>query len=101
EMGNTVTCVDIDENKINGLKQGRIPIYEPGLEEMVVESYQAGRLLFTTSLEEATARANVHFIAVGTPAGEDGSADMQYVLAAARSLGQLMNSEYNVVVDKS
>lgn len=101
EMGNHVTCVDIDEKKIEGLKQGRVPIYEPGLEEMVEESYQAERLSFTTSLEEATARSHVHFIAVGTPSGEDGSADMQYVLAAARSLGQRMSHEYNVVVDKS
>lgn len=101
EMGNTVTCVDIDEAKIDGLKNGVLPIYEPGLEEMVLENYKEDRLHFTTSLKEAAATANIHFIAVGTPPGEDGSADLQYVLAVARELGQYMQAGYNVVVDKS
>ncbi len=101
EMGNTVTCVDIDEGKIEGLKQGRLPIYEPGLEEMVLENYREQRLHFTTELAEAAAAADIHFIAVGTPPGEDGSADLQYVLAVARELGQTIQQEYNIIVDKS
>ncbi len=101
EMGNSVTCVDIDEAKIEGLKKGILPIYEPGLEEMVLENYKEERLRFTTSLKEATATATIHFIAVGTPPGEDGSADLQYVLAVAKELGQYMQADYNVVVDKS
>ncbi|MCW8917895.1 MAG: UDP-glucose/GDP-mannose dehydrogenase family protein [Gammaproteobacteria bacterium] len=101
EMGNSVTCVDIDEAKIAGLKNGVLPIYEPGLEEMVLENYREERLRFTTSLEEAAASATIHFIAVGTPPGEDGAADLQYVLAVARELGRHMQADYNVVVDKS
>lgn len=101
EMGHTVTCVDIDARKIAGLKNGILPIYEPGLEEMVEKNFKEGRLHFTTSLQEATQGANVFFIAVGTPPGEDGSADLQYVLAVARELGQHMTADYNVVVDKS
>lgn len=101
EMGHTVTCVDIDARKIDGLKNGILPIYEPGLEEMVEKNFKEGRLRFTTSLQEAAQGANVFFIAVGTPPGEDGSADLQYVLAVARELGQYMSADYNVVVDKS
>jgi len=101
EMGNTVTCVDIDEAKIEGLKKGVLPIYEPGLEEMVLENFREGRLHFTTSIKDAVADADIHFIAVGTPPGEDGSADLQYVLAVAKELGQHMQADYNVVVDKS
>jgi UDPglucose 6-dehydrogenase len=101
EMGNTVTCVDIDEAKIEGLKNGVLPIYEPGLEEMVLENYREERLRFTTSIKEAAATATIHFIAVGTPPGEDGSADLQYVLAVAKELGRHMQAPYNVVVDKS
>jgi len=101
EMGNTVTCVDIDEAKIEGLKNGVLPIYEPGLEEMVLENFREGRLSFTTSIKEAVADADIHFIAVGTPPGEDGSADLQYVLSVAKELGQYMQAGYNVVVDKS
>ncbi|GAB4291851.1 MAG: UDP-glucose/GDP-mannose dehydrogenase family protein [Thiohalomonadaceae bacterium] len=101
EMGHDVTCVDIDVRKIENLKQGILPIYEPGLEEMVEKNYREGRLHFTTSLAEATQNATVHFIAVGTPPGEDGSADLQYVLAVARELGQTMVAPYNIVVDKS
>ncbi|HEY0633894.1 MAG TPA: UDP-glucose/GDP-mannose dehydrogenase family protein [Gammaproteobacteria bacterium] len=101
EMGHTVTCVDIDSAKIEGLKRGKLPIYEPGLEELVLSNYKEGRLKFTTSLAEAVKEATVHFIAVGTPPGEDGSADLQYVLAVAKELGQSMVQPYNVVVDKS
>ncbi|MEW6646160.1 MAG: UDP-glucose/GDP-mannose dehydrogenase family protein [Pseudomonadota bacterium] len=101
EMGHDVTCVDIDVRKIENLKQGVLPIYEPGLEEMVEKNYREGRLHFTTSLAEAAKNATVHFIAVGTPPGEDGSADLQYVLAVARELGQTMVAPYNIVVDKS
>jgi len=100
EMGNTVTCVDIDTNKIENLKRGILPIYEPGLEELVENNFKEGRLRFTTSLPEAMAEANVYFIAVGTPPGEDGSADLQYVLGVARDIGRHM-SDYSVIVDKS
>jgi UDPglucose 6-dehydrogenase len=100
QMGNTVTCVDIDEAKIERLKQGIIPIYEPGLEEMVLENYKHKTLHFTTDIESAIANSKISFIAVGTPMGEDGSADLQYVLAVAKSIGQHMQ-DYMVVVDKS
>ncbi len=100
EMGNTVTCVDIDESKIDKLKQGQIPIYEPGLEAVVENNFREKRLHFTTSLAEAMATSNVHFIAVGTPPGEDGSADLKYVLAVAREIGRHLH-DYCVVVDKS
>ncbi len=100
EMGNKVFCVDVDQAKIAGLKQGQLPIYEPGLEPMVLRNQQEGRLLFTTSLEEAMQNSNIFFIAVGTPPGEDGSADLKYVQAVAREIGQLM-TDYCVIVDKS
>ena len=100
QMGNTVTCVDIDEKKIESLKQGQVPIYEPGLEDMVLENYKNGTLHFTTDAKEAIANTAISFIAVGTPMGEDGSADLQYVLAVAKSIGQHMQ-KYMVVVDKS
>jgi UDPglucose 6-dehydrogenase len=101
EMGNTVTCVDVDKGKIDRLKQGLLPIYEPGLDTLVEQNYAEGRLHFTTSLPEAMLDADVYFIAVGTPPGEDGSADLQYVLAVAREIGQNMRHPYSVVVDKS
>ncbi|MCK9532302.1 MAG: UDP-glucose/GDP-mannose dehydrogenase family protein [Gammaproteobacteria bacterium] len=101
EMGNTVTCVDVDKAKIDRLKQGLLPIYEPGLDTLVEQNYAEGRLHFTTSLPEAMLDADVYFIAVGTPPGEDGSADLQYVLAVAREIGQNMRHPYSVVVDKS
>lgn len=101
EMGHNVTCVDVDKGKIEGLKNGILPIYEPGLEPLVTSNYAEGRLKFTTSLKDAVQDADVHFIAVGTPPGEDGSADLQYVLAVAAELGQHMVKPYNVVVDKS
>ena len=100
EMGNSVTCVDIDERKIERLRNGILPIYEPGLEDIVRGNYKEGRLQFATSLRDPASQSQVYFIAVGTPPGEDGSADLQYVLAAAKDIGQLI-SGYCVVVDKS
>jgi len=100
QMGNTVTCVDIDEKKIESLKKGIIPIYEPGLEKMVRENYEKGTLHFMTDIADAITNTDISFIAVGTPMGEDGSADLQYVLAVAKSIGQHMQ-HYMVVVDKS
>lgn len=100
EMGNTVWCVDVDEKKINNLKKGIIPIYEPGLTEMVERNSAAGSLNFTTEISEALEKAEIAFIAVGTPMGEDGSADLKYVLAVAKSIGA--NMKHHVyVVDKS
>lgn len=100
EMGNDVTCVDVDQGKIDRLKQGILPIHEPGLDAIVVNNSKADRLRFSTSLVEAMRDSNVFFIAVGTPPGEDGSADLQYVLAVAREIGRHLN-DYAVVVDKS
>lgn len=100
EMGNKVTCVDIDQEKINKLHQGIIPIYEPGLEKMVLKNVEKQNLFFTTKLEEAIEEAEIVFIAVGTPMGEDGSADLQYVLAVAKEIGEKMNHRL-IVVDKS
>lgn len=100
EMGNSVKCVDIDENKIEKLKQGVIPIYEPGLEDMVLNNYNNKTLSFMTNAQDAIENAEIVFIAVGTPMGEDSSADLQYVLAVAKNIGQYMN-DYLVVVDKS
>jgi UDPglucose 6-dehydrogenase len=100
EMGNDVLCLDLDKKKIQILEEGGIPIHEPGLLEMVQRNVAANRLHFTTSIEESVAFGVVQFIAVGTPPDEDGSADLQYVTAAARNIGKHMN-EYKVVVDKS
>jgi UDPglucose 6-dehydrogenase len=100
EVGTDVSCIDIDQKKIEGLKNGVMPIYEPGLEEMVIRNYQKGKLHFTTSLAEGIKDADVAFIAVGTPPDEDGSADLKYVLAVAREIGRHMNS-YGVIVTKS
>jgi UDPglucose 6-dehydrogenase len=100
EVGNNVVCMDIDEGKINKLKQGIIPIYEPGLEAMVKENQAAGRLSFTTDVKEAVDHGLFQFIAVGTPPDEDGSADLQYVLAVAKSIAENME-DYRVVIDKS
>ena len=100
EMGNRVVCVDVVESKIAQLKSGEIPIYEPGLEELVNKNYQNGNLYFTTSLQEALKNCEIVFIAVGTPMGEDGSADLQYVLQAAKEIGETMESQL-IVVDKS
>lgn len=100
EMGNHVCCVDIDEQKINKMKSGHIPIYEPGLQELVVKNYADGRLTFTTNIQDALENALFCFIAVGTPPGEDGSADTSYVLNVARSIGQFIK-KYLIVVNKS
>jgi UDPglucose 6-dehydrogenase len=100
EMGNHVVCVDVDENKLARLRRGEIPIYEPGLEPLVEGAVANGLLRFSGDLSEAMAKAEYIFIAVGTPPGEDGSADLRYVIAAARSIGQHLHS-YAVIVDKS
>ncbi|MEW7997065.1 MAG: UDP-glucose/GDP-mannose dehydrogenase family protein [Candidatus Thiodiazotropha endolucinida] len=100
EVGNDVVCMDVDERKIAMLKQGEIPIYEPGLEAMVERNAKAGRLHFTTDAAEAVAHGLFQFIAVGTPPDEDGSADLQYVLAVAASIAEHMD-DYRVIVDKS
>lgn len=100
EVGINVVCVDIDHNKIENLKKGVIPIFEPGLETLVAKNVSKGRLQFSTSLAESIKGADVAFIAVGTPPGEDGSADLKYVIGVAKEIGQHMNS-YGVIVTKS
>lgn len=100
DTGVNVTCVDVDEKKIAELKQGKMPIYEPGLDELVTKNYAAGRLHFTTSLEEVLNEQDIIFSAVGTPPDEDGSADLKYVLQVARTIGRNLN-KYVVVVTKS
>lgn len=100
EVGNHVLCLDVDEAKIKALRDGQIPIYEPGLEEMVQRNFAAGRLSFSTDIEAAVEHGLVQFIAVGTPWDEDGSADLQYVLAVAKNIGRYMSDD-KVVVDKS
>ncbi|PHQ73911.1 UDP-glucose/GDP-mannose dehydrogenase family protein [Marinobacter sp.] len=100
DVGHHVLCMDVDQGKIDKLRNGHIPIYEPGLESIVKHTVEAGRLAFTTDAKEAVAHGVLQFIAVGTPPDEDGSADLQYVTAVARSIGQYMD-EYKVVVDKS
>lgn len=100
DYGNDVYCVDVDEKKIKKLKEGIIPIYEPELEGMVHENYGSGRLRFTTDMKEALDNSEICFIAVGTPMGEDGSADLQYVLSVAKSIGK--NMEHHMyIIDKS
>ncbi len=100
EMGNDVICVDVDLSKIEMLQQGQIPIYEPGLEDMVKRNAQEGRLSFTTDIAKAVDKSLICFIAVGTPQDTDGSADLRFVLEVARSIGKCMNS-YKVIVEKS
>lgn len=100
EVGNDVLCMDVDQQKIDKLNQGIIPIYEPGLEDMVKENHESGRLQFTTDAKAAVEHGLFQFIAVGTPPDEDGSADLQYVLAVAKAIGEHM-TEYRIVVDKS
>lgn len=100
ETGITVTCVDVDDKKINGLKNGIIPIYEPGLEAMVKNNFEKGRLFFTTNIQESLIECDSVFIAVGTPPDEDGSADLKYVLGVAGEIGRYM-TDYLVVVTKS
>jgi UDPglucose 6-dehydrogenase len=100
EMGNQVLCLDLDEDKIAMLNDGRVPIHEPGLTELIRRNVAAGRLRFTSDVERSVAFGALQFIAVGTPADEDGSADLQYVAAAARNIARFM-TEYKVVVNKS
>jgi len=100
DMGNRVTCVDIDSKKIEKLNKGIIPIYESGLEQMILQNVKNKNLFFTTELAEALKNSDIAFIAVGTPMGDDGSADLQYVLSVAKSIGQTMQKRL-VVVDKS
>ncbi len=100
EMGNFVTCVDVNQEKIDGLKRGEIPIYEPGLQELVYRNVEADRLSFSTSLEECLDEADVVFSAVGTPPDEDGSADLKYVLEVARTFGRHIK-RYTLLVTKS
>ena len=100
EMGNDVICVDVDEEKVKKLREGVIPIYEPGLKDLVLRNSNSGTLSFTTDIEKALAKSDIVFIAVGTPMGEDGSADLQYVLNVAREIGQNMIHPL-LVVDKS
>jgi UDPglucose 6-dehydrogenase len=100
EMGNHVVCLDVDPRKIDLLNSGGIPIHEPGLDKVVQRNVASGRLQFTTDIGVAVAHGTLQFIAVGTPPDEDGSADLQYVLAAARNIGRLM-TDYKLVIDKS
>src|SRR6202035_569134 len=100
DAGNHVVCVDVDERKIEMLKGGEVPIHEPGLDAMVKRNFDAGRLMFTTSAKEGVDHGQFQLIAVGTPPDEDGSADLRYVLAVARSIGEHM-TEYKVVITKS
>jgi len=100
ETGNDVICVDIDEKKVDMMKNGKVPIYEPGLEMMFERNIKAGRLHFTTSLKEAVDHASIIFLALPTPPGEDGSADLSYILAVADDIGKMID-EYKVIVDKS
>lgn len=100
EVGNDVLCLDLDPEKIRILQTGGIPIFEPGLLDMVKRNVESGRLRFTTDIEQAVAHGTIQFIAVGTPPDEDGSADLRYVVAAARNIGKHMTG-YKVIVDKS
>ncbi|MDT7837640.1 UDP-glucose dehydrogenase family protein [Aquabacterium sp. OR-4] len=100
EMGNHVMCVDVDARKIEMLQRGEVPIHEPGLDALIQRNAAAGRLQFTTDVAAAVAHGTIQFIGVGTPPDEDGSADLQYVLAAARNIGRHM-TDYKVIVDKS
>ena len=100
EMGNKVICVDIDEKKINNLKEGKVPIYEPGIESLVFDNQKKGTLLFSTDIKNALDKSTIVFIAVGTPMGDDGSADLRYVLQVAEDIGKNM-TQHIIVVDKS
>nr|MBA3563719.1 UDP-glucose/GDP-mannose dehydrogenase family protein [Gammaproteobacteria bacterium] len=100
ETGNHVVCVDVDGAKIERLNRGEVPIYEPGLESMVQRNREAGRLRFTTDVKEGVSHGLFQIVAVGTPPDEDGSADLKYVLAVARSIGEHME-DYKIIVDKS
>lgn len=100
ELGNSVYCVDIDEKKVEGMKNGVVPIYEPNLEEMFLRNIQSERLFFTTNLQEALDKSEVIYLALPTPPGEDGSADLSYVLSVADKIGEMM-TDYKVIVNKS
>ncbi|MBW9139983.1 UDP-glucose/GDP-mannose dehydrogenase family protein, partial [Rhizobium pusense] len=100
EIGNDVFCLDVDPRKIEILNNGGVPIHEPGLQEIIARTRAAGRITFSTDIEASVAHGDVQFIAVGTPPDEDGSADLQYVLEAARNIGRTMNG-FKVIVDKS
>lgn len=100
ELGNTVYCVDIDAKKVERMKEGVVPIYEPGLEEMFLRNIQAQRLFFTTDIKEVLGKSEVIYLALPTPPGEDGSADLSYVLSVANQIGDLL-TEYKVIVNKS
>ena len=100
ETGNTVTCIDVNQSKIDQLSQGEITIYEPGLEKIYLKNLRDGRLKFTTDLKSGIDGAQIIFLALPTPPGEDGSADLKYVLGVADRLGQLLE-DYKVIVDKS
>ena len=100
ETGNTVTCVDIDENKVERLKGGKIPIYEPGLEKLFERNLKEERLYFTTNLAEGIKEAQIIFLALPTPPGEDGSADLRYVLGVAEEIGKLL-TDYKIIINKS
>lgn len=100
EMGNEVYCVDVIEEKINSLKKGMVPIYEPGLQDLIIKNFERGNLHFTTDLSEGLNNSDVCFIAVGTPMGEDGSADLKYVKQVAQQIGQTITKDM-IVVDKS
>ena len=101
EMGHNVICVDIDIKKIENLKKGILPIYEPGLEEMVHKNANEGRLRFTTDIVEAAQASTIHFIAVGTPPGEGSAADLRFVQEVAKQLGASITAPYNIIIDKS
>tara|TARA_Y100000385_G_scaffold47308_1_gene43942 strand:+ start:2988 stop:4307 length:1320 start_codon:yes stop_codon:yes gene_type:complete len=100
EMGNKVICVDVDQRKITNLKEGKVPIYEPGIEPLVLDNQKKGTLLFTTHIKDALDEATIVFIAVGTPMGSDGSADLKYVLQVAEDIGNNI-TEHIIIVDKS
>ena len=100
EMGNNVTCVDIDKDKVARMNAGQVPIYENGLEELFHRNQNQGRLLFTSSLEEGIKDAEIIFLALPTPPGADGAADLKYVLGVAEQLGGMLK-QYTIIVDKS
>ena len=102
ETGNNVTCVDVDKLKIEKLSAGKITIYEPGLEKLFLRNQKEGRLHFTESLSDAVAGAEIIFLALPTPPGEDGAADLKYILGVAEELGKLIKpTDYKVIIDKS
>jgi UDPglucose 6-dehydrogenase len=100
ELGNSIFCLDVDQSKVALLQEGVLPIYEPGLDDIIRRNVKGGRLVFSTDIEASVAHGDIQFIAVGTPSDEDGAADLKYVLAAARNIGRYMNN-FKVVVDKS